>query len=64
MLITFAPIEVVCETETGGAGNVDPGFCPVMIGRIAGRIAGRITGRIAGIITDALSSFFSFLSLK
>lgn len=53
--MTLAPIDVVCETETGGAGNVDPGFCPVIIGRIAGKIAGRITGRIAGIITDALN---------
>lgn len=60
MLITFAPTDVVCETETGGTGNDDPGFCPVMIGRIAGMSAGRIAGRIAGIITDALKLFFFF----
>lgn len=57
LLITLAPIDVECETEAGGSGNDDPGFGPVIIGRIAGSIAGRITGRtapIAGIITDAL----------
>lgn len=50
--MTLAPIDVVCETETGGVAT---GFCPVIIGRIAGIIAGRITGRMAGNITDALN---------